>query len=194
MNVEIYGLSNLFASAGGWFSSGYAVILALIIVAAAVYAFFKINFSTKTYVMNAGHHYGLNGGLFIALLILAFWAGGFMTQIGLVYSVIFTILFYGVSIFALTLILIFLRRYKIKKYLVVSAKWINAHPGCKWTDNSNNPVYIIRSACVDADHAYSDWFMKELEAQKGKEKIHMNVKTYESINIWKDENYALQNN
>ena len=102
-------------------------------------------------------------------------------------SVIFTGIFYSVSIFVLTITMIFMRRSKLKKYVIKSAKWINDNPTIEWKDDYNNPIYKIRMKCIEADHQYTDWLKTDIDRRKKSEKP-IDLAKYEAINIWENKN------
>jgi len=212
MDIKIYGL-NLFADVVNWFSSPYALILFFIITAAAGYLFYKLNFTEHENSTRASNHYGFNILLIGVYGILLFWVSKYVLKMDLIMSVIFTGIFYSVSIFALTMILIFMRRSKLKKFVINSAKWINDNP-MAW--KYDNKIDKIRLKCIEGDHYYTNMLLKDIDLPKpsdkdiydenknfvktiypkdnewkGKGKRPIDVSKYEALNIWENKNMAL---
>ena len=171
MNIQIYGI-NYFQSVINWFSSIYTIIILIILTGIFIYYFYKINFTNNEWSLS-NIHYLINIGLIIIYGILLFYISKFLLNLELVYSIIFTVLFYGVSIFLLTVVLLILRRYKIKKYILSKIDDIN----------NNKDKEKIKTVCVNGEHKYLDWFKKDIERNKKIDK-----QKYITINIFKDEN------
>jgi hypothetical protein len=105
---------------------------------------------------------------------MLFNAGQYVTNTDVIYTMIFTILFYGVNITILTIGLIILRRWKIKRWIISKVDIFD-----KLTKEKKQK---IKTLCDDNDHQYLDMFRLDIY----KEKIDKNK--YYNINVWENKN------
>jgi hypothetical protein len=129
MEMEIYGLK-FFSKIANLFDTPLGIVLFSIIIFLALYIFIKHNFSFKNKIGNDiffddGRFYFENAMLFIITLTVLLVFGHYIIFENLFLSVIFTGIFYAVSIFLMTLFLIFMKRYQIKKFILYELNTIN---------------------------------------------------------------------
>ena len=198
MGLEIYGLQT-FSSIVNWFSDWKAFLLFVIVTALVCYFFYKINFINSDKALSPAGHYGYNSMLMIGYGLILFWVSNYVLQMDLVYSMIFTIGFYSISIYILTITLIILRRYKIKKWLLNKLDNIN--------ELKFKQQYDLLDKCNNGEHKYltdlildltgTDWIdIPTYEKEKHSNKIYFKPKLdidmlkekYNNINIWQDKN------
>jgi hypothetical protein len=200
MNIHIYGIEQ-FASVTNWFQSSMTILLLAIFTFVVSYLFYKLNFTRHNDETSAVHHYMSNIGLFAGYGVILFWVSRFVLQLDLIWSAILTLVFYSVLLYVLTITMIIMRRNKIKRWVIEKANFINDNPRMKWKQDNDNPLYKIRSKCIEDGHKYLDWLLKDIDGNKletdkegdlatvpyaGERPI--DISKYQKINIWKDEN------
>jgi hypothetical protein len=126
-------------------------------------------------------YYITSFGVLFVYGVCLFWVSKYILNLDLVYSLIFTVIFYAGSITLLTIILIILRRWKIKRWIIFNIKIIkaidkNSHIDIKYYDE-------LDKICGEGDHKYLDMFKKDLTKY-----MDIDMNKYQKINIWKDEN------
>jgi len=214
--MQIYGLKYL-KDVLNMFDTTWGIILFFIIIFLAIYIFIKNNFSFKNKIGNDiffddGRFYFENGMLFIFTVGALLLFGHYIVFENLFLSIIFTGIFYAVSIFLLTLFLIFMKRYQIKHFILYSLDKINELIDNKkeikttvdkifWNSvfsKANNlkynfvqkdkylMLYILEGNLNSIEHMYIVKFIKALskiDLEKG-----IDTTPFENINIFQDIN------
>jgi uncharacterized protein YacL len=196
MDIRIYGIEH-FSNVINWFQSLYTILLLAIFTFVVAYFFYKLNFVRHKDETSSTHHYILNVLIFGIYGVILFWVSKFVLKMDLMMSAIFTLVFYSLLLYVLTITMIIMRRHKIKRWVIDKINFINNNPNLEWKREEHNPLYIIRSKCISDGHKYLDWFLEDIDGVKGIDsenkkacggKRPLDITKYRKINIWKDEN------
>jgi hypothetical protein len=214
--MQIYGLKYL-KDVSNMFNTTWGIILFCLIIFIAVYIFIKHNFSFKNKLGNDiffddGRFYFENSMLIVITFAALMVFGHYIVFENLFLSIVFTGIFYAVSIFLLTLFLIFMKRYQIKKFILYHLNTINdmlikkqaiktyvenvfwnavfmKHKDLKYQFVYKNERLILQRTSGDLkeiEHMYVVKFIDALSDINLKQGI--DIKPFEDINIFKDIN------
>lgn len=194
MNFEIYGIK-FFANILKLLDNWGTVFLFMLITVICGYLFYRLNIKYHSSFTEGAHHYFLN------IILFGFYVGSltfiskYVSNLDIIYSSIFTVIFYSVSIFILTIFLIIFRRYKLKQFIIKSADWFNKNLDNILTDkNKKANISWITTACIVGDHKYTDLYLKDINSSlKSERKKAIDIDKFKNINIWKDENMNPKN-
>jgi len=127
MGVTIYGLE-LFNALGNYFYSGdgsyIGIIMLVLLLGVGVYGLYLVN-KWKYMVYRTYLYYPINLIFIVGCLGLIMYVAKFVLYTDIIVSSFFTLIFYSTSIFILTLVLLFMRRYKIKHHILNDIDYLN---------------------------------------------------------------------
>jgi hypothetical protein len=183
METTIYGLKDIIINFSNWFTTPITIVLFILINALLIYYFYKLNFVVNDDSIDSSIHYLFNLLLITPYLIIIFGVGHYIIINNLL-SIIITCLFYSATLFILVLFLIFLRRYKIKKWIIQQINNIN-----NTSEKNTTLINKLKKLISFEKHDYLEMLLKDLNKKK---KIDINK--YKKLNIFENKNRIIKNN
>ena len=195
MTIQVYGLDYL-TPVMNWFNNWQTILLFTIITGLLIYFFYRVNLSNDDSCLDAMTHYGFNFALLIVYGLCLFLVSRYIQELSFFYSIVLTILFYSINITILTIVLLFLRRWKIKRWILSKIEVLNNLK--KIDKKTSDIVQGIRYICIHGDHQYLNEFLDDIHYKFISKtadtniiqikKIMISYDKYDSINIFEDKN------